>query len=394
MRLPRVMRAPAAAAVRHLVLLVFALADGFSGAPAEGAAPARIPACRFDGDSNELVREAASRAVSSFKVIGRALPFDAVVVNPQSPPSDGVLAVYVVRDASADQVDRLGCARSSSHFGTKALDALSVRGGCLVSPQRLNEIRCSAAAVSAFMGPDTQGRPSSPALLYILAHELAHIHQGRRGEFAGRVERIALDQSCDAKLRQLRDGCMPGLVRKEEEADAIAVDVLKRLLVTAAYRERTFTERGSMYWNIDRIRLAAARWEQQAQEGASAAVTLHSAFEPTEFPTPSVKVTAAARQFVCDVLNRRTGEVLYEVRPSTHPPAEQRLRRIVEALQPIAEALPETGGSRDFKVVAQLQQSVSPILAHIYRETGVYYASLHSQICAMVNLESAGRDCH
>ena len=58
---------------------------------------------------------------------------------------------------------------------------------------------------------------------------------------------------------------------------------------------------------------------------------------------------------------------------------------MAEALRPVAERLPATGAQADFAPVAKLQQEVSPILTHIYRETGVYLEAVQSKICSIIN---------
>jgi hypothetical protein len=309
-----------------------------------GAAPS-IPACRIDRSLTRPTEQAVARATALFGELGRALPFTTFAVNPPSLQPENVLAVYVVRDATVDRVDRSGCPRSSSSWTDGGRpDNLSVRGGCYVAAERLSEIRCSARALRAFAGAENSSRPASPALLYVIAHELAHLHQGRRGEFTGKLERIRLAQPRTDKLEHLRRACDPALITREEEADAIAREVLTRAMPQAPYREPLLTERGSVYWNIDRIRLAANEWEQwQMKEDATESVKLHPAFEPAEFPTPPVRIARAADRFVCDVLSGRTGEALYPARQTTHPAPEQRLRRVSEALKPVADALPETG---------------------------------------------------
>lgn len=178
----------------------------------------------------------------------------------------------------------------------------------------------------------------------------------------------------------------PGHNRHEEEADAIALEILVQQLSAAPYREPVFSERGSLYWNIDLLALASDAWQNASIEREAASTSLlHPAFEPTEFPTPPKTIEANARKFVCDLMTRRRGVLLYPGKSISHPPVEQRLRRIAEKLAPIAASLPATGAQDDFKPIARLQQDVSPILTHIYRETGVYLEAVQSDICANVN---------
>ena len=140
-----------------------------------------------------------------------------------------------------------------------------------------------------------------------------------------------------------------------------------------------------MYWHIDQLALAADAWQRANLEPEDRnQPRLHPAFEPTEFPTPPEVVSRNAKRFVCDVLTRTQGTVIYPG-ASTHPPAEQRLRKIAEALRPVADKLPSSGGHRDFQPITKLQQGVSPIFALIHRETGVYLEAIHERICSIVN---------
>jgi hypothetical protein len=120
---------------------------------------------------------------------------------------------------------------------------------------------------------------------------------------------------------------------------------------------------------------------------------VHKAFEPTEFPTPVKRIKANARRFVCDALQSKGKAVSFPARSTSHPPVEQRLRNIVEALKPIAQQLPSTGGARGYEPVARLQQDLGDIFSHIYRETGVYVEELHKNVCSIVNAENPTKAC-
>ena len=93
------------------------------------------------------------------------------------------------------------------------------------------------------------------------------------------------------------------------------------------------------------------------------------------------------------MLKKRQGAVLYPGKSVTHPPLEERLRRIAEALEPVATRLPATGAQRDFEPIARLQQDVSPILTHMYRETGVYLEAVQASICTIVNAPAPEASC-
>jgi hypothetical protein len=223
-------------------------------------------------------------------------------------------------------------------------------------------------------------------LLYVLSHELAHVYQRRIGEYEGRAERIELGLDTANKIKILREACDPASTRREEEADAISIQIIVSLLRASPYREPVFSERGSFYWNVDLLAAASDTWRKTALEREFISQPkVHASFIPTEFPTPPRTIDAHAKRFVCDVLTKRKGAISYPSKSVTHPPLEQRLRRIAEALRPIAETLPNSGAQQDFLPLAHLQQDVSPIFTQIYRETGVYLEALQDRICTMVN---------
>lgn len=374
-------------------LMAMVLAMGLASSSTAAAADTP-PRCRLDDTAKALLAETLTRAIKAYEGIGKKLHIRAVAVNPSSPPDDAeTLIAYIVRDASPDKIDAAGCASGPIAKG-ELLDAMSVRGGCIALAADRPEIRCSSEAVSVFgdMGP----RPAvaNPALFYLLGHELAHIHQRSIGDYAGRAAAIDLRLDRAEKLRLLQKSCDPASVKREAEADAMSLAALISVLNRPPYREPVLSERGALYWNIDQLALASDAWQKAALEREFISQPkLHPSFVPIEFPTPPKTIERNAARFVCDVLVRRQGTAFHPALSATHPPPEQRLRRIAEALQPVAEKLAATGGQEEFKAVARLQEGLSPIFAHIYRETGVYFAAVQAQICTRVNSSNPAAKC-
>ena len=360
----------------------------------DGAAANDIPACRLDDAFKDIVDRTVRRAIRAYQGLGKTLPIETVEVNARSPSRAAkALGVFIVRDAARADVKADGCAGRSPDK-SEPLDKLSVRGGCVITATSSMEMRCSSTAVRIFGASRAREGREDPALLYLVAHELAHVVQGYAGAYSGREEPIALKDGQAAKLQMLRDVCDPVSARREEEADAWSLQIMGALLSAPPYREPVFTERGSMYWNIDLLALATNAWQREAFErDVLSAPKLHPAFEPTEFPTPPAKIDAAARRFVCDVLTKSSGTILHPGRPGTHPPLEQRLRRIAEALKPIADKLPETGGDRNFQPIARLQNNLSQVFTKIYQETGVYLEEVQAKICTAVNAPNPVAAC-
>lgn len=350
------------------------------------AAEAQIPVCRLDNASKALVASTLKRAAETYKEIGKPLPFDDVKVNEPAAAGKKTLVAYIVSDANADGVTPQGCAKGGKLKNDEPLDPISVRGGCVLAAIDRMEVRCSASALRIFGDVGQKPGRANPALLYVLSHELGHLYQKRPGEYEGRAERLELNRDRASKLKDLQDSCDPTSTKKEEEADAFAVEVLTRLLPQPPYREPLFSDQGSLYWNIDQLSLASSAWQKATLEREFISrPAVHKAFVPTEFPTPKATVEANARRFVCDVLTKTSGSIYYPSKSLTHPPVEQRLRRIAEALQPIAKKLPDNSAQQQFAPIARLQTDLSPILTHIYRETGVYMEAVHANICTLVN---------
>jgi hypothetical protein len=345
-----------------------------------------IPKCRLDDAHKEAVQAVLTLSAAAFKAMGKALPFEGVVVNGAAVPGKPTLTAFIVQDASASGVTAQGCAQGEPR-PDDTLDAISVRGGCVLVAVDRMEVRCSSRAVRLFsdMGGKS-GRANNPALLYVLSHELGHLYQRRVGQYTGRAEKIDLTRDRAAKLQELQDSCDPSSTKKEDEADALAVAVLTRELKKASYVESTFSERGSLYWNIDLLNLASDAWMKASLEREFISQpAVHKSFVPTEFPTSRKTIDANARRFVCDVLTRTKGSILYPSRSLTHPPVEQRLRRIAEALQPVAKDLPDNSSQLQYAPIARLQTDLGPIFTQIYRETGVYMEAVQASICTMVN---------
>jgi hypothetical protein len=356
-----------------------------AGAGQASATP-KFPACRLDGSNNAIIEATLKRATATYAAIGKELPVNTVAMNPTSPSAGPkTLDVYVVLDAAKDGIDAGGCALRTPGENDP-VDAMSVLGGCVVTAVDHAEMRCSSSAVEIFAKAGRSQARESIALLYVLSHELGHLLQKRLGEYAGRVERIDLGAAPAAKLDSLRDACDPISVKVEEEADAMSFDVLVKLVSGLPYREPILSERGSVYANIDQLALASNGWQLlNARRDFVSQPKVHPSFEPQNFPTPDKEIEKNARTFVCAVLKGKKGTISYPGRSISHPPMEQRLQRMAERLQLVADKLPTKPGDPNFKPVAILQGDLGKILTFMYRETGVYMKSLQSKICTRVN---------
>lgn len=366
-----------------------------SGATCLAQVPPSPAACRLDAEGAAAATRTIELALKAYAELGTPLPIDAVVANPKSAQlAVKTLGVYVLFDASVGSISKDGCVRTAPPLVKgEPLDELSVRGGCVAAPGKL-EVRCSSSAVQLFGKQGERPGLANPALLYLLAHELWHIMQQRPGEYAGRVEYIELKKPREEKLRILQSTCEPGITKSEENADRNALRVLERLMPFPPYREPLFSPHGSMLWGVDQLNLAANRWRKEALEREFISQPEpHKSFVPTEFPTPLATVKRNAKSFVCDVLTKRSGVVVHPSRAVTHPPLEVRMQRVAAALRARSAGLPKAGANEEYRTVAVLQEQLSDILTFMYRETGVYLEAVQSAICTRVNSDLPAEGC-
>lgn len=355
-----------------------------------------LPSCRLDEEGGKTVATTIRLAMKAYAALGKPLPFDEVITNPlpaQSTPKS--LAIYVVADASMSSVDKNSCiVKKPAVVNGEELDNISVQGGCVAASGKM-EVRCSSDSVQMFGKQGERSGLANPALLYVLAHELGHILQRRPGEYAGRVEQIDLNQTQSEKLDILRESCEPGLTKAEEDADQLAVQVLAKLLPEPPYREPLFSAQGSVLWGVDQLNLAANSWRKVALEREFISQPEpHNSFVPIDYPTPAPVVQANAKNFVCEVLTRKSGVINYPGRSTSHPPLEQRMQRVADALRTLAAGLPKSDAQQEYQPIAVLQEQLSDVFTFIYRETGVYLESVQSSICSRVNSDKPTEGCH
>lgn len=352
-----------------------------------------VPQCRLDTRWSASIERIALSVRDIYVAEGRARLFDQVLVNPESPPKEAsVLAIYVVSDAARGAVDARGCSKRAPRDSDER-DDLSVNGGCVVVAVDRKEVRCSSDAVS-FLG-DMHGRPDRehPALLYVLAHEIGHIYQRHRSNYSGRVATIELKRPLVEKIEVLKSSCDPRGTRKEEEADEMAIGVLLKLLPFPPYFEPALSQQGSLYWAVDLLNLAANRWQEYTvHRGDKEKIAVHSAFN-VRFSASDTELETVAKSFVCDVVRGTEGEIAYPILAERHPPLEQRIRRVAEAIAPMADTLPTTDGRQLFPEFSKLQEQISPAFNMLYRETGIYLERLQQRICSRVNGDSPLAGC-
>lgn len=329
------------------------------------------PACRLQEELAAQVRQAATAALRAWPddERGAAPRFRGVMVNPMSDTA-GSLAVEIVSDADADAVDLHGCIRPDtlSATGLNRPDPWTVLGVCTADAVQGNRIRCSADALRALTRKDQAAKRPSPALLYLLAHEIAHLYQGKPAAFAGPALTLDLGAARSTRLRQMRPLCQAeesGQLTLEAKADQKALAVLEAVLPSNAYRKPLLSPHSSLYALVAEIRDAAAeltRWES----GEKAPLTPPVALRLQTLEPDSENIARTATRLLCEVFGDEGGRVLLPNTPGSHPTAAARLSEISSRLRkkaaelpfgPFAKPLP---GTED--VVNQMDEKLIPTL--------------------------------
>ncbi|HET7433761.1 MAG TPA: hypothetical protein VFN10_03505 [Thermoanaerobaculia bacterium] len=332
-------------------------------------------ACRVDRASAPVVEATAKHVLTALQLRNHDLPFDRVIVNGGA-PAEHALRIDIVADTPA---------------------RCFVEGLCQAAPGGAMSIRCSAGGVATLI--DKGAENAQPALAYVLAHEIGHLLRHDDGLFLRDVATIALTGTRAERLRVLKRGCDtdPNLA-EEEAADETALVTLADVVPQPPYRQKFLNTRGSLYWNVDEILLAADRLQKRE---ATQSLPVHPLFDPDKHPSrdDAPFFAWAAQRFACDALTATKGVVRYPLPASSHPAPEQRLRRIAEKIETVAKVVVDDKGRNDYQrrtgseAAAELQQNVGAILSKLLEQEGRYYAALHEQVCSIVNLDAAGLDC-
>ncbi|HSK78322.1 MAG TPA: hypothetical protein VLQ45_17855 [Thermoanaerobaculia bacterium] len=352
------------------------------------------PACRLDGELAAEVRQAATAALRSWtdEKSGTEPRFHGVEVNPTG-EAPGLLAVELVSDAAADAVDPQGCLRpdAPTATGSGRPDPWTVLGVCRADSARGNRIRCSASALRALTQADRAAERPSPALLYLLAHEIAHLYQGTAASFAGPALILDTGTAPAARWRQLRPICQAAGNRQltlEEEADQKAVAVLETALPSDAYRKPVLSPQASLYALVAEIRDAAAAltsWEAGEEAPLPPPVALRlQTLEPDD-----ENITRTATRLLCEVFGNGGGRLILSNVPGTHPTAVARLSEISGRLQKAAAGLPFGRLASPLPgteaVVDQLDETLIPTIGRISagfdRSEKEFYERLWPYVC-------------
>jgi hypothetical protein len=280
--------------------------------------PAPVPECRLDSTDAKLVEQVAMLGLQQLRGEGM-LTAQQVAVNRTDAP--GMLKVLVVKDGWMGMVGSGGCPTSTAPPEPGAEpDALSVSGVCTV--YGATEIRCSSGAIHALLKADRDGVLGHPALLFVLAHEMAHIALGHIGHFTDGRLTLDLSASEQEKVSSLVRSCrMDDTLREQEgSADARAERVMQALMPQPPFVDPLLGPQVSAKVNAGRVFESARElglWMQRLGQG----------------------VVGPDDMRVCRLMKPGTGTISIAIAGGSHENSLRRISRLTVAIHRVAEKL-------------------------------------------------------
>ena len=354
------------------------------------------------------------------------------IINGHSPPLDGSCVPGSLKKCSAkqeeriwfrpEQFDRFGKAGACYLTNLQACtpeekwlllennsvrDAISVKGVCNVSTQKHISLRCSSGALKILLGRYLPEGSASPSILYLLAHELGHLAMTEKGKFTSTGKALPLSADSKKKLKWLRQGCLDTSQSRhyqaEEEADRLAILVLKKSLGFSPYKENVLNRQNARIWGADLIRLNLSYLKQWDGFWASDANSrLQSVYDPDSLPLPASEayVSWAAKRFVCDLIaENEVGELLVPFHSLTHPPATARMSLVSKTLrkkQPTDShdsASLSHANALGLDPFAELMGQLGEVFSHIDQQYAEYHNELQKNICLIAYQRAKGLIC-
>jgi|CXWL01.1.fsa_nt_gi hypothetical protein len=343
-----------------------------------------IPLCRYD---DTLVADVRSAADLARRTIAPFL--DGVAINPRTTPDARTLTVEIVRTPG-------GCGVGDPP------DELSVTDGVCFAERGAPRIRCSAEALNALTEGDRKGGRASSALLYVIAHEVGHVQQGKAGEFQGKRAVVHLQRTEHAKWLELRQLCRApnvDLLALEEQADLQALTVLERAVDLDRYRDPMLSPQSAIYMFVERLRLAAhalTTWENAPQGDLRRPTALTV---QTFDPTPE-NIERTSRRLLCQVRTSTNGILGLPNAPDTHPDEPSRLAAISTTLQRKAKQHPvgRLGRPREVPDITQIDETLIPTIGAIAAMWDVdqkqFYGGLWPHLCTSYLNSQAWPECN
>lgn len=329
------------------------------------ASPVLGQQCGYDNTYAREVSEAATLGL-------RTMPLGKthhIVVNATTPPGDNEIAVEILPASCPDAPRGHVCAGAAQHA----------------------RIRCAAEELDALVKGDQRAQRASPALLYLITHELGHIQQGVTGSFEGNVVVIDLAANEDSKMRRLRALCpktdaeTARLRRLEEDADAKALVALTRAADLDRYRDPQLSPQVAVDLFVERLRIAShalSEWESGQHPELAVPTAL---IVQTMEPTPE-NLEQTSRRLLCQIRTAHAGKLAIPNAPDIHPNDPARLAAISVPLLAKARTLP--GGplakppeAPDTRQVEILVPTISTIGSMFDVKGQQFYDRLWTHLC-------------
>ena len=316
----------------------------------------RTPECRLDNRLAHVVKQAIHHSIDAYKIEGLNIPFALLPINPRS-EYDGY-RVELVLDARNEEVDAFGCIEESIGSTTIAdKDRISVDGVCKIPFGKQTLLRCSVEALTIVQGQSDSD--PSPALLYVMAHEIAHFLEQDFGAFTSQNNVINLSQPNVDKFRAVEKGCVhKNEVSREREADRKAINVLSHWLSQSPYRNSILSERAAILQNLNILRLGADQIAKWAQENnpldAKPTPFIFDANAEITLPANQQRIIWARNRFVCDLRTATKGTYAYPLLRRSHPSAEVRMQRVAERMTIAAKEASDIEKSQLFDLIPPL----------------------------------------
>lgn len=272
-------------------------------------------------------------------------------------------------------------------------DALTVGGGCVANSESPQTIRCSAGALKMMLSREAaaEGVPSV-GILFLAAHELAHLGANESSSFDGDDHVIDLSFSREKKQLLIRNECQRGESRRaiERNADAHALAATKTRIEEINARWPSLGTASWLVMQAGHFATNVARWSNDWHEGPTVetpeifrqpviqrlnASEVELEGEPGSGRTPA-EIRAAAQTFLCELMERQSGrwDVLIQS-GTTHGTLPERLITIMADLRP--ETIEDDP-------ISQLESMVAKISELGTRRHAAYLREIEGEICSMV----------
>jgi hypothetical protein len=357
------------------------------------AVTAPVPSCRLDGAFAVPLADATRRALDHYR-LGDPVARTITGISLNSASADAsVIELYIVKDAFRDEVDSGGCVPGAPKPRGDSFDLLTVTDVCHSSDNR--HIFCSAGSIRTLLDSRASAGPS-PSLLYLMAHELAHLLGGSAGGFHSPPATISGSLDARSKIAALKKGCewVGPEIAREQDADARALNVLAALLRQSPYEQIAVGARASLTGHVDALRLDGERlekWETSLRLGLDK--SLMDALDSASTPASPKQVALLAKSSLAHILRPGSGTILLPPLRGTHPTGASRLAATAAALTKLARTLspspPPTSPVSD--PVSSLLSNGGAILSVIDQDYADLVARTADEICHLARLTDPGK---